>query len=100
MFNIKLNKNGVQMNKITLKIKTFFLLLKNPKIRLFFLIDILFYGYSFFGFLGAINYGIYYDLSIGLVALSWSLVFVPILILKFYKEINKDKIEKRKIYDK
>lgn len=68
--------------------------MKNPKLRLAFLIDLTFYVYSSLGFIGAINIGVFYNLPILYVSLGWSLLFVPIIICKFYKEINKDKFNK------
>lgn len=82
------------MKNLKNKIYLFMLLMKNPKLRLAFLIDLTFYVYSSLGFIGAINIGIYYNLPIIYVSLGWSLLFVPIIIFKFYKEINKDKFNK------
>ncbi len=68
--------------------------MKNPYLRLAFIIDLAFYSYSFIGFIAAINIGVYYNLPILYVSLGWSILFVPIIILKFYKEIKKEKFNR------
>lgn len=82
------------MKKLKNLLKTFLLLMKNPKLRLAFIIDLTFYIYSSLGFIGAINIGIFYNLPIIYVSLGWSILFVPIIFFKFYKEIHKDKFNK------
>jgi len=76
--------------KLFFKIKTFVLILKCKKIRLSLLIDITFYTYSFLGFLSAINIAIYLNIDIKTISYVWALLFVPIIIAKITKEINKD----------
>lgn len=66
----------------------------NSNLRLALLIDLTFYIYSFFGFIGAINIAVYFNFPMIYVSLVWSIIFIPILIMKFYKEINKDKFNK------
>lgn len=81
-----------------LRIKTFFNLLKASKeLRLFFIIDIIFYFYAIFGFILISEIGSRYDMKIVTAIVTWSLIFLPILGLKMYKEITKNK--QRTIYD-
>lgn len=82
------------MKKLKDKLKIFLLLMKNPYLRFAFIIDIAFYAYSFLGFIAAINIGIFYNLPIIYISIGWSLLFVPIIIMKFYKEINKEKFNR------
>jgi hypothetical protein len=81
-----------------LRIKTFFNLLKASKeLRLFILIDVIFYVYAIFGFIIIAEIGSRYNMKIVTAIVVWSLIFLPILGLKMYKEITKNK--HRTIYD-
>ena len=88
----------MNINAIILKIKknlgikysTFKVLCKDPKLRQLLLIDLIFYIYSIFGYIAAINIGIYFSLTFVEVSLAWSIIFIPIIVLKITKEINKD----------
>lgn len=75
-----------------LRLKTFIHLFKSSKeLRLFFIIDFLFYFYCIFGFILVSKIGIAYNLKIVNAVVIWSLIFLPIIGLKMYKEIVKSK---------
>jgi hypothetical protein len=81
-----------------LKIKTFIAMLKSSKkLRLFLLIDIVFYFYAIFGFMIMSSIFAKTSVSVMTVVAIWSLLFMVIIILKMYKEIVKQK--EKMIYD-
>jgi len=86
-------KNIDIIRYLKLKLLTLKLILKNKNLRKLILIDLIFYIYSFFGFIGAVHLVVYYNFNLGEVSLSWALLFLPILFLKLSKELNKNKFE-------
>jgi hypothetical protein len=87
------------LNKLKIKFKTIKLILRNKDLRKSLLIDIIFYIYSFFGFIAAVNLIIYFNFGLIEVCLSWAIIFIPILFLKLSKETNKN-VFKKDFYDR
>jgi len=83
---------------MTLKIKTFFLILKDPRFLKIFLIDVLFYAYLIFGFIVAAHISSANDIPVETASIYWVAIFIPILVLKLVKEINRDKINRDFLY--
>jgi len=82
------------------KIKTLNFILKDKKLFLLFIIDFIFYTYLILGFVLAAYISKTYLISLEEISAYWIALFIPILILKFIKELKKDNINRKYLYKK